>query len=179
MVAVSSNFATGATYILLYAVTGDLNTLFVRDHVPMPSYPDRSYVSCGCTYSFSYFSGMLPVLVGFLVAYKQSYPQSVVQLNFIKIDPKVLCIACKNKEDPFLTFPLLAPFQDGPLVIIAIMLALKFIAGLSLAYTLLAMFGFLSSWTFLRFYQRRDAVRGDFSDAFAFETFWPAPLQCV
>jgi hypothetical protein len=48
-----------------------------------------------------------------------------------------------------------------------------------LAPFLLAICGFLASWTYLRHYQLRDGLRGDPSEAFAFEEFFPQPLQCV
>ena len=38
-------------------------------------------------------------------------------------------------------------------------------------------FGLLSSWVYLRFYQRHSRGRGDMSDHFAFATFFPEILQ--
>ncbi|XP_010159565.1 PREDICTED: transmembrane protein 115, partial [Eurypyga helias] len=40
-------------------------------------------------------------------------------------------------------------------------------------------FGLLSSWIYLRFYQRHSRGRGDMSDHFAFATFFPEILQPV
>nr|XP_033782351.1 transmembrane protein 115 [Geotrypetes seraphini] len=40
-------------------------------------------------------------------------------------------------------------------------------------------FGVLSSWVYLRFYQRHSRGRGDMSDHFAFATFFPEVLQPV
>ncbi|XP_010184407.1 PREDICTED: transmembrane protein 115, partial [Mesitornis unicolor] len=40
-------------------------------------------------------------------------------------------------------------------------------------------FGLLSSWVYLRFYQRHSRGRGDMSDHFAFATFFPEILQPV
>ena len=40
-------------------------------------------------------------------------------------------------------------------------------------------FGLISSWVYLRFYQRHSRGRGDMADHFAFATFFPEILQPV
>lgn len=41
----------------------------------------------------------------------------------------------------------------------------------------LTLYGFVSSWIYLRFYRVQDGLKGDRSEAFAFIAFFPEPLQ--
>ena len=99
----------------------------------------------------------MAVLVAFAVAYRQAYPQGALKL------PAGLALDAK----------------DVPVFTVALLAALAALRVTTWAPMMLATYGFLASWTYLRFYQRREAVQGDASDAFAFEEFLPAPLQCV
>ena len=69
--------------------------------------------------------------------------------------------------------------QYAPLLFIALYSfgALINVSGTS--QVLLAVYGFVMSWVYLRFYQRKDGVKGDSSDTFTFESFFPDPLQYV
>ena len=64
-----------------------------------------------------------------------------------------------------------------PIFTIAVLTALAALRVTNWAPVMLASYGFLTSWTYLRFYQRRETVQGDASEAFAFEEFMPSPLQ--
>lgn len=74
-----------------------------------------------------------------------------------------------------------------PLVYLGLVLILSLTPLLTLASFLLAVFGLLTSWTYLRFYktvfpdldssQTPYSLRGDASETFAFAEFFPAPAK--
>lgn len=99
--------------------------------------------------------GGLGFLGGVLVALKQTMGDSTV----LKV-PQV-----RMKAVPMLLLLLLALLRLATLV----------------ESNVLASYGFglLSSWVYLRFYQRHSRGRGDMSDHFAFATFFPEILQPV
>ncbi|KFM06976.1 Transmembrane protein 115, partial [Aptenodytes forsteri] len=99
--------------------------------------------------------GGLGFLGGVLVALKQTMGDSTV----LKV-PQV-----RMKAVPMLLLLLLALLRLAALV----------------ESNILASYGFglLSSWVYLRFYQRHSRGRGDMSDHFAFATFFPEILQPV
>ncbi|XP_050814689.1 transmembrane protein 115 isoform X1 [Gopherus flavomarginatus] len=99
--------------------------------------------------------GMLGFLGGVLVALKQTMGDSTV----LKV-PQV-----RMKVVPMLLLLILAVLRLTTLI----------------ESNLLASYGFgvLSSWIYLRFYQRHSRGRGDMSDHFAFATFFPEILQPV
>lgn len=108
--------------------------------------------------------------MGCLVAIKQAYPQGGFPLVArLKMEVKVFT-NCAN-------IPQVDGFKDFPVLILLLLGGLAILHVISFAPFFLAFFGFLSSWTFLRHFQHRDGLRGDPSDAFAFEEFFPAPLQ--
>uniref|UniRef100_A0A8C8RT73 Transmembrane protein 115 n=1 Tax=Pelusios castaneus TaxID=367368 RepID=A0A8C8RT73_9SAUR len=99
--------------------------------------------------------GMLGFLGGVLVALKQTMGDSTV----LKV-PQV-----RMKVVPMLLLLILAVLRLATLI----------------ESNVLASYGFgvLSSWIYLRFYQRHSRGRGDMSDHFAFATFFPEILQPV
>ncbi|XP_038266194.1 transmembrane protein 115 [Dermochelys coriacea] len=99
--------------------------------------------------------GMLGFLGGVLVALKQTMGDSTV----LKV-PQV-----RMKVVPMLLLLILAVLRLTTLI----------------ESNMLASYGFgvLSSWIYLRFYQRHSRGRGDMSDHFAFATFFPEILQPV
>lgn len=73
-----------------------------------------------------------------------------------------------------------------PLVYLGIVTVLSLTPLLSCAAFWLALFGLLSSWTYLRFYKtvfpdldssQASSLRGDASETFAFAEFFPAPVK--
>lgn len=73
-----------------------------------------------------------------------------------------------------------------PLIYIGLVTALAFTPLLTSASFLLAMFGFFSSWIYLRFFKaafpdldasQSSSLRGDASETFAFAEFFPGPLK--
>lgn len=75
-----------------------------------------------------------------------------------------------------------------PLVYLGIVTILSLTPLLSSAAFLLAVFGFLTSWTYLRFYKtvfpdlessQSGTLRGDASETFAFAEFFPNPVKPV
>ncbi|XP_067907448.1 transmembrane protein 115 [Heterodontus francisci] len=67
--------------------------------------------------------------------------------------------------------------KDVPMMLLVIIGALRL--TMLFSSSLLASYGFgvLSSWVYLRFYQKHGRGRGDMSDHFAFATFFPEILQ--
>ncbi|EDQ85968.1 uncharacterized protein MONBRDRAFT_33994 [Monosiga brevicollis MX1] len=126
IVNVATVLATTAAFIFLFAVTGDIGMLFWQ------------------------FSGFTGCVAGFMVAYKQAYPQHSLVLGPLRLESK-----------------------DGPLLLILVLTVLRLMHVISMAPVLMAVFGFLAAYIFLRHYQYRDHLRGDPSDAFAFEEFFP------
>eukprot|EP00049_Salpingoeca_infusionum_P027952 m.35189 g.35189 ORF g.35189 m.35189 type:complete len:304 (-) comp9860_c0_seq2:336-1247(-) len=103
------------------------------------------------------FSGFTGVLLGLTVAYKQSFPvQTLLDLGAVKLTAK-----------------------DLPLLCIGVVCVLYAIGLAVLPQVYLALSGFLWSWVFLRFHQRRDGSRGCPSEDFTFEDFFPPAIQPV
>lgn len=67
--------------------------------------------------------------------------------------------------------------QYAPLALLAVHAIFLALGTGSLAQVLLCSAGFITTWVFLRFYQTRNGVKGDPSDAFGFESFFPSPMQ--
>lgn len=69
-------------------------------------------------------------------------------------------------------------FQFGPGAFCAINFVL-FLFGLLSGWNVVLSFnGFVWAWVYLRFHQRHESgAKGDASDAFAFDQFFPAALQ--
>jgi hypothetical protein len=63
------------------------------------------------------------------------------------------------------------------LLTITLLLVLYLLNLTSLAPVLLGSYGFLAGYTYLRHFQTRDGLQGDPSEAFAFEDFFPGPIQ--
>lgn len=75
-----------------------------------------------------------------------------------------------------------------PLLYVCLITILSLTPVLSAASFFLAIFGFLSSWTYLRFYKtvfpdldssQPSSLRGDASETFAFAEFFPGPVKPV
>ncbi|XP_007888686.1 transmembrane protein 115 [Callorhinchus milii] len=97
--------------------------------------------------------GMLGFCGGVLVALKQTMGDSVV----IKV-PQV-------------------QMKDVPMMILVIISVLRLTTLLSSSMLSSYGYGVLTSWVYLRFYQKHSRGRGDMSDHFAFATFFPEILQ--
>jgi len=70
--------------------------------------------------------------------------------------------------------------QHLPLLIIVIAITLACIKVVPFTFAWLAVMGTLTSWIYLRFYQKKEQdSRGDMSEGFAFATFFPEPIQSV
>ena len=122
----------------------------------MQSPPPRSLTSV---------AGTIPLQISFLVAFSQLVPAHTVTLFRGLLSLRVP------------RFPVL--------YLIAVM-CLAMTPLLSAASTLLAIFGLLTSWTYLRFYKsafpdldasQGPSLRGDASETFAFAEFFPAPVK--
>ena len=110
-------------------------------------------------------AGTIPLQIAFLVAFSQLVPAHTVTL-FRGI------------------FSLRVP--RFPLLYIAVVFVLSLTPLLTAAATLLALFGFVTSWTYLRFYKsvfpdldssQAASLRGDASETFAFAEFFPGPVK--
>ncbi|KAL3687799.1 hypothetical protein R1sor_014108 [Riccia sorocarpa] len=104
-------------------------------------------------------SGFHGVLAGFLVAVKQIFPD--YEINAAKV------------------FKLRAKWLSSLLVFIA--LVVGFFLEDPIIYIPFIVFGTYGSWIYLRFFQRRSEAnfKGDASDEFAFDTFFPEVFSPV
>jgi hypothetical protein len=106
-----------------------------------------------CNISFTPIGGLTAILFGLLVVVRQLIPEH-------GIGPSVMNIRAKY-------VPLLA-------LIVAIMSAIARVTNIG---TLLyALCGFQLGWVYLRYFQRRDSERGDHSEAFSYDGFFPEPI---
>ncbi|CRK41235.1 hypothetical protein BN1708_016868, partial [Verticillium longisporum] len=109
-------------------------------------------------------AGTIPVQIAFLVAFSQLVPAHTVTLFRGILSLRV---------------------PRFPLIYIGIITLLS-MTLMSVASFLLAIFGFLVSWTYLRFYKtvfpdldasQSAGLRGDASETFAFSEFFPGPAK--
>eukprot|EP00039_Didymoeca_costata_P025506 m.13642 g.13642 ORF g.13642 m.13642 type:complete len:357 (+) comp4890_c0_seq1:289-1359(+) len=135
LVNVFTCLGTALTYITLYALRQNLEFLF--------------FPSGG-------FCGFWGVLAGYLVAFKQAYPQRRFTVGGLG-----LALDCRL----------------GPLLFISMLGAMYGIDIMNGSSPLMAAHGALASWIYLRYYQEKDGQRGDPSEAFTFADFFPAYLQ--
>ncbi|KAM9881177.1 Rhomboid-like protein 19 [Verticillium dahliae] len=116
------------------------------------------------TSSLMTIAGTIPVQIAFLVAFSQLVPAHTVTLFRGILSLRV---------------------PRFPLIYIGIITLLS-MTLMSVASFLLAIFGFLVSWTYLRFYKtvfpdldasQSAGLRGDASETFAFSEFFPGPAK--
>lgn len=111
-------------------------------------------------------AGTIPLQISFLVAFSQLVPAHTVTLFRGILSLRV---------------------PRFPLVYLGLVLVLSLTPLLTVASFLLAVFGLVTSWTYLRFYktvfpdldssQTPYSLRGDASETFAFAEFFPAPAK--
>lgn len=117
--------------------------------------------------SLTTISGTVSLQVSFLVAFSQLVPAHTVTLFRGIVSLKV---------------------PRFPLLYLGIVTVLSLTRLMSRAAVWLALFGFLTSWTYLRFYKsvfpdldssQPASLRGDASETFAFAEFFPGPVKPV
>ncbi|KND94236.1 Transmembrane protein [Tolypocladium ophioglossoides CBS 100239] len=117
------------------------------------------------SWTLTVISGTVPVQISFLVAFSQLVPAHTVTLFRGIISLRV---------------------PRFPLLYIGIVTALSLTPLLSRAAFWLALFGFITSWTYLRFYKtvfpdldssQPTSLRGDASETFAFAEFFSGPVK--
>ncbi|KAI1136722.1 DUF1751-domain-containing protein [Hypoxylon sp. FL0543] len=110
-------------------------------------------------------AGTIPLQISFLVAFSQLVPAHTVTLFRGVLSMRV---------------------PRFPLLYIGVVTILSITPLLTSASLLLAIFGLLASWTYLRFYKtvfpdldssQPTSLRGDASETFAFAEFFPGPLK--
>lgn len=110
-------------------------------------------------------AGTIPLQISFLVAFSQLVPAHTVTLFRGLVSLRV---------------------PRFPLLYIGLVTVLSLTPLLTSASFFLAIFGFLTSWTYLRFYKtvfpdldasQPTSLRGDASETFAFAEFFPAPAK--
>jgi len=101
----------------------------------------------------TYVCGFSGVIIGFAVALKQLIPEQEFHFFFINLRIKYLA---------------------SLMVVLNLVFTLLGIGSPSFLFVL---FGFLTSWVYLRFYQKKGGVRGDLNESFSFATFFPEPIQ--
>ncbi|ATY63288.1 rhomboid family [Cordyceps militaris] len=116
-------------------------------------------------WTLTVIAGTIPLQIAFLVAFSQLVPAHTVTLFRGVVSLRVM-------RTPLLYIGLVALLGLTPL--------------LSRAAVWQALYGFLASWTYLRFYKsvfpdldatQPAALRGDASETFAFAEFFPAPVK--
>ncbi|KAF4963724.1 hypothetical protein FSARC_8294 [Fusarium sarcochroum] len=117
------------------------------------------------SWTLTVIAGTVPVQIAFLVAFSQLVPAHTVTLFRGIVSLRV---------------------PRFPLLYIGVVFLLSLTPILTRASLWLAIFGFLTSWTYLRFYKTvfpdldsaQDAsLRGDASETFAFAEFFPGPVK--
>jgi hypothetical protein len=110
-------------------------------------------------------AGTIPIQISFLVAFSQLVPAHTVTLFRGLLSLRV---------------------PRFPLLYIGLVTLLCLTPMLTAASFLLAIYGFLASWTYLRFYKvafpdldtsQASSLRGDASDTFAIAEFFPGPVR--
>ncbi|KAI4870643.1 DUF1751-domain-containing protein [Hypoxylon rubiginosum] len=110
-------------------------------------------------------AGTIPLQISFLVAFSQLVPAHTVTIFRGLVSLRV---------------------PRFPLLYICLVTVLSLTPLLTSASLLLAIFGLLASWTYLRFYKtvfpdldssQSASLRGDASETFAFAEFFPGPLK--
>ncbi|KAL1855776.1 hypothetical protein Daus18300_010951 [Diaporthe australafricana] len=118
------------------------------------------------SWTLTTIAGTIPLQISFLVAFSQLVPAHTVTLFRGILSLRV---------------------PRFPLVYLGLVLVLSLTPLLTVASFLLAVFGLVTSWTYLRFYktvfpdldssQTPYSLRGDASETFAFAEFFPAPAK--
>ncbi|KAH7155227.1 eukaryotic integral membrane protein-domain-containing protein [Dactylonectria estremocensis] len=117
------------------------------------------------SWTLTVIAGTIPVQISFLVAFSQLVPAHTVTLFRGILSLRV---------------------PRFPLVYMGIVFVLSLTPLLPRASFWLALFGFLTSWTYLRFYKtvfpdlessQTASLRGDASETFAFAEFFPSPVK--
>jgi hypothetical protein len=111
------------------------------------------------------FGGPFPLLVAFLVAFKQVVPEHRIVLFGMSL------ASLRTKDAPTLLL------SAGSLFYFLEKILYK---GTSMVFVVTyyqISLGVFTAWTYLRFFQYRDGLCGDRSETFAFVTFFPEVLQ--
>lgn len=94
------------------------------------------------------------ICVALLVAVKQLIPEHEIGVNGVNMSANYLPVVYAT--------------------VVFVFTALQFVRIGVFVFTAAA---FQCSWTYLRFYQRKDNARGDLSDSFAYATLFPDPVR--
>ncbi|KAI0385383.1 DUF1751-domain-containing protein [Hypomontagnella monticulosa] len=117
------------------------------------------------SWTLTTIAGTIPLQISFLVAFSQLVPAHTVTLFRGVLSLRV---------------------PRFPLIYIGLVSVLSLTPLLTSASLLLALFGLLASWTYLRFYKtvfpdldssQPTSMRGDASETFAFSEFFPGPVK--
>ena len=162
LVTLLPNFVASLIYVLLFAISQNDNLAYV---LPLNHLFRRFTVLRSPFYSLVVIQGSVALQAAFLVAFKQLVPEHTVTL---------LKGAVKFRVKHFPSVFLAANTLSG------------IVLGTDTALVL-AWVGFMTSWTYLRFYKRQpdlstaatgnNQLRGDASETFTFASFWPDTIQ--
>ena len=162
LVTLLPNFVASLIYVLLFAISQNDSLAYV---LPLNHLFRRFTVLRSPFYSLVVIQGSVALQAAFLVAFKQLVPEHTVTL---------LKGAVKFRVKHFPSVFLAANTLSG------------IVLGTDTALVL-AWVGFMTSWTYLRFYKRQpdlstaatgnNQLRGDASETFTFASFWPDTIQ--
>lgn len=116
---------------------------------------------------FETFGGPFPILVAFLVAFKQVVPEHRIILFGMSL------ASLRTKDAPMLLL------SAGSLLYFLEKILFKGTSTVFIVIYYQIFLGVFTAWTYLRFFQYRDGICGDRSETFAFVTFFPEMLQYV
>ncbi|KAI8842716.1 eukaryotic integral membrane protein-domain-containing protein [Chytriomyces cf. hyalinus JEL632] len=105
----------------------------------------------------TFIGGILGLLSGFLVAFKQAVPEHALSIMGGVVSVRV-------KHLPSLSI---------------LLFTVLMIAGICHVQTLMIIYGSLTAWVYLRFYKYHDGIQGDRSESFSFGSFFPASTHRV
>jgi membrane associated rhomboid family serine protease len=155
------NVLTFATLIVLFAFTRHERWTYVT----LPPRTTVVEIANWLLDSLTTIAGTIPLQISFLVAFSQLVPAHTVTLFRGLLSLRV---------------------PRFPLVYVGVVTFLCLTPLLTSASFFLAIYGFLTSWTYLRFYKpvfpdldtsQPSSLRGDASETFAFAEFFPGPVR--
>jgi membrane associated rhomboid family serine protease len=162
LVTLVPNFLTFGMLVILFTLSRNESWTYAITPDPLHCAPANERLCCRLTV----VSGTISIQISFLVAFSQLVPAHTVTLFRGVLSLRV---------------------PRFPLVHLGVVTLLSLTPILSIASFWLALFGFLTSWTYLRFYKtvfpdleassQSAGLRGDASETFAFAEFFPAPAK--
>nr|CAB3267031.1 transmembrane protein 115-like [Phallusia mammillata] len=150
-------------------------------------FSSRSFEQTWNVIGFLTFFGIVTVLSGlltgafylfcYMVTFNIAYLFDISIYGLGAYTAGILVALKQSKGDQMLVGTLGIYIKHLPLLFILLILLLKLVGFVQSSSLVHVSFGTLVSWTYLRFYQSHSRGRGDSAEKFAFQTFFPSPLD--